>query len=116
MWQNALVETDLSVTSYSAISKILATGLGPPRTPDSLTHILCYIYDVISAVQGVPDCQHRVFDGTARALKWLFPSLPGELKNLVSAKKLVAGEREWTCVKEFLGWILDTEAGTVTLP
>ena len=28
----------------------------------------------------------------------------------------MTGEGGWTCVKEFLGWILDTEAGTVTLP
>ena len=31
-------------------------------------------------------------------------------------KKLVPGEGGWTCVKEVLGWILDTEAGTATLP
>ena len=72
--------------------------------------------DVISVVQGAQDRQHRVFDGTVRALKWLFPFLPGELKDSVSVKKLVAGEGDWTCVKEVLGWILDTEAGTVTLP
>ena len=35
---------------------------------------------------------------------------------MVSVKKLVAGEGDWTCVKEVLGWILDTEAGTVILP
>ena len=72
--------------------------------------------DVISVVQGGPNHQHRFFDGTSRALKWLFPSLPGELKDLVSLKKLVAGEGDWTCVKDVLGWILDTEAGKVTLP
>ena len=30
--------------------------------------------------------------------------------------KLVAGDGDWTCVKEVLGWILYTVAGTVTLP
>ena len=59
--------------------------------------------DIVSAVQGVPDLQRRVFDGTVRALKWLFPSFPGELKDLVSMKKLVAVEGGWTCVKEVLG-------------
>ena len=86
---NALVDKDLPVPSYVAISKIPATGPGPPHTPESLTHIDFYMDDVISAVQGGPDCQHLVFDGTVRALKWLFPSLPGELKNSVSVKKLV---------------------------
>ena len=72
--------------------------------------------DVISAVQGGPYHQHQVFDGTVRALPWLFPSLLGDLKDSVSMKKLVAGEREWTCVKEVLYWILYTKAGTFTLP
>ena len=34
----------------------------------------------------------------------------------MSAKNLLAGEGEWTCVKEVLGWILDTEAEAVNLP
>ena len=72
--------------------------------------------NVISVVQGVPDHQHQVFDGTVRALKWIFPSLPGEIKDSVSAKELVVGEGDWTCVKEVLGWIIDTEAGAVNLP
>ena len=42
--------------------------------------------------------------------------LRGELKDSVSIKNLVAGEGVWNCVKDFLGCILDTEAGTVTLP
>ena len=113
---NALVDSELPVPSYGAKSKITATGPGPPHNPESLTHIDCYMDDVISVMQGGPDHQHRVFDGTFRALKWLFPSLPGELKDLVIAKKLVAGEGDWTCVKEVLGWILNTEAGTVNFP
>ena len=72
--------------------------------------------DVISAVQGGPDRQDRVFGGTVRSLKWLFSSIPGELKDSVSMKKIVAREGGWTCAKEVLGWILDTYAGTVTLP
>ena len=48
--------------------------------------------DIISVVQGGLDHQHRVFDGTVRALKWLFPSSPMDSKDLVSIKKLLAGE------------------------
>ena len=105
---NTLVNTDLPVPSYGEISEIPATRPGPSHTPGSITHIDCYIDDVISSVQGGPDRQHRVFDGTVRALKWLFPSLPGEIKDLVSVKNIVAGEGGWTCGKEVLGWILDT--------
>ena len=31
-------------------------------------------------------------------------------------KKLLAGEGDWECFKEVLGWIIDTEAGTIALP
>ena len=113
---NALVDSEIPVPSYKAISDIPSIDPGPPQTPESLTHIDCYMDDVISVVQGGPDRQHRVFDDTVCAIKWLFPSLPGELKDSVSVQKLVAGEGDWTCVKEVLGWILDTEAGTFTLP
>ena len=34
----------------------------------------------------------------------------------MSVKNLVAGEGDWTCVKEVLGCILDRELGTFTLP
>ena len=44
---NALVNTDLPVSSYGAISEIPATGPGAPHTPESLTHIDCYMDDII---------------------------------------------------------------------
>ena len=112
---NTLADTDLLVPSYGAISEIPTTGPGPPHTPESLTHIDCYMDDVISAVKGLLDHQQRVFDGTVCAFKWIFLSLMVKLKYSVSVRKLVAGEGDWTCVKEALGWILDTEAGTATL-
>ena len=34
----------------------------------------------------------------------------------MSVKNFRAGEGDWTCVKEILGWILDTEAWKVNLP
>ena len=34
----------------------------------------------------------------------------------MSAKKLKAGEGDWTCVKEVLGRIINTESGTVSPP
>ena len=64
---------NLLVPSYGTIFDIPETGPVPPHTPESLTHIDCYMDDVISALQGDPYCQHRVFDGTVRDLKWLFP-------------------------------------------
>ena len=48
--------------------------------------------------------------------KWLFSLLQGGAKELVFVKKVLARDRYRAFVKEVLGWILDTEAGTVTLP
>ena len=67
-------------------------------------------------MQVDPERHHRVFGGTVSALKLLFPSLPVEYKYLVSVKKLLVGESDWTCVKEVLGWTIDMEAGTVSPP
>ena len=66
---NSLVDTDLLVPSYGAISEIPETGTIPPPTPENLTHSDFYMDDVISALQGRAYCQHRVFDGTFRSFK-----------------------------------------------
>ena len=66
-------------------------------------------------MQVGPDGQHLVYDGIVCAVKWLFPSLPGDLKESVRVKNIVAGEGDWTCTKEVLRWILDTKAGPVNL-
>ena len=67
---NSLVNTELPVPAYDAIAKIPATP-PPPHVRENLTHIDCYMDDIISAVQGEPERQHRFFDGTLCALKWL---------------------------------------------
>ena len=42
-----LVDTDLLVRPYGAISEIPSTGPGPLHNPESLTHIYCYIDNII---------------------------------------------------------------------
>ena len=49
---NALVHTSLPVLGCGTISKIPETGPVPYHTLDNLTHIDCYMDDVITAVQG----------------------------------------------------------------
>ena len=112
----SLVNIELPFPAYGTMAKILFTGPGPPHTQESLTHIDCYMDDVTYAVQGGPKQQHLVFDCTVHALKWLSPSVPGESKDSVSVKKLLAGEGDWICAKEVLGCTVDMEAGTVTFP
>ena len=73
------------------------------------------MYDFISAVQVGPGKQHRFFDLTVLSLKWIFLSLPGDSKDSVRVKKLLAGEGDCNCVKEFLGWTVDMETGTLSL-
>ena len=46
----ALVDTDLPVLFHSTISVISANRPGPTCNLDNLTHIYCYMDDVISAV------------------------------------------------------------------
>ena len=113
---NALVNAYLPVPAHGDISVLPAIETRPPHTPESLTHIDCYMDDVISTVQGGTERQHRVFNSTLYALKWLPPLLPRESKDSMSVKKLLTREGDWECVKEVLGWIIDTKSGTVALP
>ena len=47
---NALVHTSRPVPAYGAISEIPEPSPGPPHTLDSLTHIDCYMDNVITSV------------------------------------------------------------------
>ena len=51
---NALVDADLPVPAYGEISALTATvpPPPPPHTLASLTHIDCYVDDVIAVMQG----------------------------------------------------------------
>ena len=71
---NAFVHMPLQLPGYGAITKIPETGTVPPHTLDSLTHIYCYMYDLITAVKGVSQRQCQVFGITIWAFKWIFPS------------------------------------------
>ena len=66
---NDLVHTSLPVPAYSAILAIPETGPGPPHIIDSLTHIDCYISDVITVVHGGPDQQREVSNVMVWVLK-----------------------------------------------
>ena len=94
---NALADADPPVPAYGTISALPATE--PPHTLESLTHINCYMDDIIYAVQGGAERQHQVFDSTVRALKWTPPLLPGEAKDSMLVKKILAREGDWECVK-----------------
>ena len=89
-----LVHTCPPVPAYSTISEIPDTGQDPPHTIDSLTHIDCYMDDVITAAQEGLNRQHKVFNIAVRALKWHLLTLPGKNKDYDSVKKQMVGEGE----------------------
>ena len=43
------------------------------------------------------------------------PITNGRVQRLGECQKILAGEGNWTCIKEVLGRNIDTEVGTVTL-
>ena len=70
---------------------------------------------MLTAVQVVPYRKRQVFDATFQAFKLILLSLHGETKNFVCVKMIKVVEGNWTCVKEVLGWTIDTEDRTVAL-
>ena len=115
---NALVNADLHIPAYGAISAPPA-----PETPPPLPTLrkASPIYTVIwmtslPRYRGGTERQHQLFDSTVCALKWPPPLLPGEANDSESVNNILAREGDWECVKEVLKRIIDTEAGTIALP
>ena len=75
-----------------------------------------YMDDLLSATQWNRTQQQHVSELTLRDLKEIFPSLPAETKDSVSLKKSLQGDGDWMTTKEILGWMVDTEDGTLRLP
>ena len=94
----------------------------PEDRDSTTTHLgyphpyLLHIDNVIVLLQGRSDFHTQVFNGMVWVLKSLFPYLEYKVKELLSIKRLRVGEGEWTCIKEFIGWVMETKSGTVTLP
>ena len=74
-----------------------------------------YMDELLCAAKGDPAQQQRVSELTICALKYIFPSLPDEVKDSVILKKALAGYGDWARVKEILGWLINTHRGTLSL-
>ena len=72
--------------------------------------------DVISAVQVGQSDNTESLTAQSMLSNGPPPLLPREAKDLVSVKRILAGEVNWECVKEVFGWIIDTKSGTFALP
>ena len=89
---SAIFYVEIHIYRHLFISDTPNKGLALPHNLYSITHLYLYIYDIITAVKGGPELQNQVFEITARALKWLFPSFPDKAKESVSVKKIQVGE------------------------
>ena len=88
---NVIINKSLLVPGFGSISKIPNTGLGLPQTWDILTHIDCYICDLITEVQCGPNHKLQVFNGTIQTLKFIFLSFFDKMKYYVGVKNILAG-------------------------
>ena len=100
---------------YPPTVNAYSTKPAPTASSAPLQCTKVYMDDLLSATQGDRTQQQRVSKITLRALKEIFPSLPAETKDLISLKKALQGDGDWTTTKEILGWMVDTEDGTLTL-
>lgn len=71
--------------------------------------------DLTRVTQGDEKQQRQAIELMLRAIKEVFPLVSGELKNLVSIKKAFQGDGSWSCIKEILGWEIDTVQGTIRI-
>lgn len=85
-----------------------------------LCHTEIYVDDYCSAAQGSPRRRRRLKSILLEALDDVFrPLAPGDgphRQEPASVKKFRKGDGTWSTHKVMLGWLIDTVAGTVTLP
>ena len=84
-------------------------------SPGRLKYVDIYMNDLLCAAQGEPAQQHRVSYLTIRALKEILPSLPDEVKDSATLKKMLDVDGDWARVKEILVWVIDTHWGTLSM-
>ena len=92
------------------------TAPSPMASPARLQQMEVYMDNLNCAAQGSPAQQQQATELILCAIKDIFLSFPGELKDSVSLKKALVGDGSWKVTKEILGWIIDTEKGTIQLP
>ena len=71
--------------------------------------------DLLCAAQGYATQQQRVSELNLRSFKEKPPSIPGKIKDSASLKKALAGYGDWRTTNYILGWVVDTEKGTLSL-
>ena len=101
---------------YAPTKGAYSTSPSPTASAKRLQAVEVYMDDLMGATQGDPTQQRRATEIMLKAIKEVFPSVVGELKDSVSIKKALQGGGSWSWMKEILGWDIDTVAGTICLP
>jgi hypothetical protein len=90
----------------------------PRRRPLAIVDV--FVDDFIAAAQGSDARLHRVRRILFTAIDQIFRPLDGAdsqyRKEPASVKKLKQGDADWGTCKTILGWILDTQSMTLSLP
>ena len=74
-----------------------------------------YVDDIGCITRGDSTQQHRVIELVLLAFKDIYPSVSVETKDSVGLKKVLAGEGDWSQVKDILSWIMNTQDSTLQL-
>ena len=88
---------------YPPMAGTFSTSPDPKASATRLQCTKVFMDDLMSATQGNRPQQERVTELTLWALKEIFPSLPAKVKDSVSLKKAMQGDRDWAQTKEILG-------------
>ena len=91
----------------------------PRKQP--LAYVDIYVDDFVALAQGPPHLRNKIrttlFDSIDTVLRPLDSTDASyHRKEPISVKKLHKGDGRWTTTKIILGWVLDTQAQTITLP
>ena len=103
---NALVDTDLPVPAYGAISALPATEPGPPHSSLSLTHIDCYMDDVIGAVQGGAERNTESLTAQSVLSSGFSPRYPGKPMTECRSRSFWPGKETGSASRKSSGGLL----------
>ena len=91
----------------------------PGRYHRPLAYFGLYMDDFLAAAQGSPRRLTQIRRALLHAIDQVFrpnDAQDTDRREPVSVKKLLQGDGCWSTLKTILGWIVDTLAGTVSLP
>lgn len=103
-----------TATSVPSPNPMLAAFSRPLRTVD------VFVDDFIGAAQGPPARLRRIrrtlMESIDEVFRPLQPHDPPFRTEPISVSKLAKGDANWSSCKKILGWIVDSESMTLTLP